>query len=218
MEFVLPLIVPFLIIISIGTAGFYLLKAWNNRSASTYAPYNVGRHEARVAMQRNIIRALFIVILGGVFLALFWLLRSIQLDDALLQSDPPQFDLPLSPIEPDPTLTATPEFEAPTPTAVLATVVFEPTNTATVENTATAEPTITNTPEPPTAVVSSGVGVWLRDAPSTESQQIEWLLDGTVLLLLDGLEVGDTFTWQQVQAPSGEVGWVAIDFIVPPES
>ena len=92
------------------------------------------------------------------------------------------------------------------------------TETAVPPNPPTDEPTSapTNTPEPAsnTAVVSSGVGVWLRGTPSTTGEQLEWLLDGTVLTLLTGQETADGLVWQQVQTDTDLTGWVAADFIL----
>ena len=82
---------------------------------------------------------------------------------------------------------------------------------------ATPQPTVTNTPQPPTASVSSGVGVWLRDLPGTETEQLEWLLEGTILIVLPGQETVDDLLWQQVQTEDGLAGWVAADFIVVDE-
>ncbi len=75
-------------------------------------------------------------------------------------------------------------------------------------------PTATNTPEPLTATVASEVGVWLRSGPGVESEQLEWLFDGTILLVLPGRESADDLEWQQVQTESGVTGWVAADFLV----
>ncbi len=222
MDFVLPLIGPILLVIAILIAGVFLLRAWNNRSASSVAPYNVGRQEARVAMQKNIIRALSVVILGAILLIVLFatgLLNPAEVTDAEIIPDPTSSpveeevntietavptDMPVVEAE-----TAVPVEEAPnTPTPI---TVEE---TPTVEN--TPEPTPTNAPE--TAVVSSGVGVWLREEPSLEGVQLEWLLEGTELVLLEESLEGATFNWQQVQAPSGVSGWVAVDFITIPDS
>jgi hypothetical protein len=75
-------------------------------------------------------------------------------------------------------------------------------------------PTATATAAPQTATVSSGVGVWLRAAATTEAEQLEWILDGTVLTLLPGRQSAEGFEWQQVRTPAGNEGWVAVDFIV----
>lgn len=65
-----------------------------------------------------------------------------------------------------------------------------------------------------TAVVSSGVGVWLRSAPTTQSTQVEWLLDGAVVVVLPDLQNADGYEWQAVRANSGQEGWVAVPFIL----
>ena len=75
-------------------------------------------------------------------------------------------------------------------------------------------PTETAVPAPTTATVNSGVGVWLRSVPGTASDQLEYLVDGTILTLLDSQQTADDLVWQQVTAPSGTAGWVALDFIV----
>jgi SH3-like domain-containing protein len=62
-------------------------------------------------------------------------------------------------------------------------------------------------------VVTSEVGVWLRGTPSTEGEQLEWVLGGTILTVLPGQQTADDFDWQQVRTPAGNEGWVAVDFI-----
>ena len=75
----------------------------------------------------------------------------------------------------------------------------------------TAAPAVAPTPQ--TATVSSGVGVWLRGAPSTTGEQLEWLLDGTLVTLLPGQQTADDLLWQQVRTEAGVEGWVARDFL-----
>ncbi len=79
--------------------------------------------------------------------------------------------------------------------------------------TVTFAPTVTPIPPPQTAVVNSEVGVWLRSAPSTAGEQVEWLLNGTELIVLPGKQSADDLEWQQVRAPSGNEGWVASLYI-----
>jgi hypothetical protein len=76
-------------------------------------------------------------------------------------------------------------------------------------------PVATDTPtaEPVTATVISEAGVWLRAIPGTEGEQLEWVLEGTTLTLLPGLETADDLEWQQVRTPAGNEGWVAVPFI-----
>jgi hypothetical protein len=106
----------------------------------------------------------------------------------------------------------TPEPATPTVEVEVVEATAVPTNPPTDE----PSPAPTNTPEPVvnTAIVSSGVGVWLRGTPGTTGEQLEWLLDGTVLTLLDGQETADDLLWRQVQTETGLTGWVAADFIL----
>jgi hypothetical protein len=64
-----------------------------------------------------------------------------------------------------------------------------------------------------TAVVNSPNGLWLREAPGG-TQEVELIPDGTVLILLPGLETVDGTEWQQVRTPAGNEGWVAVEFII----
>jgi hypothetical protein len=43
---------------------------------------------------------------------------------------------------------------------------------------------------------------------------LEWLLEGTVLIVLPGQQTAEDLLWQQVQTEEGLIGWVAADFIV----
>ena len=223
MDFVLPLIGPILLILAILIAGIFLLRAWRSRSASTYEPFNVGRQEARVAMHRNIIWALTVVVFGIILLVVLFatgLLRPTEVTEAEVEleatavpeEEPLELPATIAPTE-------TPIVEEVTEEATAVPIPDTPTPIA-IEETPTAEntavPTATSTPE--TAVVSSGVGVWLRSTPSLEGEQLEWLLEGTELVLLSETSQGETFSWQQVLAPSGAEGWVATDFISAPES
>ncbi|MEM7330758.1 MAG: SH3 domain-containing protein [Chloroflexota bacterium] len=217
MDFVLPWIGPLLLVGAILIAGIYLLRAWNNRSESTLAPYNVGRQEARVLMQKNIIRALGVVVFGAIVLLVLFIMGLLTPSEVIeaeiepIATSSPEEEIintpePIEPTEAQPVEDETAVSVPDTPTPI----TIEETPTA--EN--TPEPTPTNVPE--TAVVSSGVGVWLRSAPNLEGEQLEWLLEGTELTLLEQSSQGDTFSWQEVQAPSGISGWVATDFITVP--
>ena len=125
---------------------------------------------------------------------------------------------------------ATTAVSPPTPTTPQATATLAPLSTIDLGQTAvptpvSAPPTLTPpiqpsaTIEPPTAlpktaVVSSGVGVWLRRDPGTSGEQLEWLLDGAVLTILAGTQQVDGYEWQHVLSAAGIEGWVAVDFIV----
>jgi cytoskeletal protein RodZ len=183
--------------------------------------YGVGQQEARRAMQLNFMRAIAAFIVGAVMLGAWGL----NLAAAERQPPPTAAPSPTAPADADeaaPTNTAVPLNPTPTPTV---TPVVIPTMTPAAPLTATATLTgpvtspaetavpATATPDEDTAAVNSAVGVWLRAEPNTDAEQLEWVLDGTVLTLLPGLETGDNFEWQQVRTPEGNEGWVAVDFI-----
>jgi len=65
-----------------------------------------------------------------------------------------------------------------------------------------------------TAVVanSGGTGVNFRAEPSTDSDVIDVLLDGTSLTILDGPVSAEGYTWWQVESDSG-TGWLVQDYM-----
>ena len=198
--------------VAILAALYYGGRAIIRRGQPTDSAYNVGRLEARRAVQIDLIRALASIVVALIFLGAFGLTPR-PVEPLISPTEPALLlDSTETPTEPS---TVTPT-DAPTSTPA-APIVTEndPVEPSPLPP---RQPTVapTNTPEPlaETAVVSSGVGVWLRAAPSTTGEQLEWLLDGTVLTLLDGQETADDLLWRQVQTETGLVGWVAADFIL----
>ncbi len=200
-------VLPILAGIAILAMIFFIWRAFSARSQATHQAYNVGRQEALKSSRVNLVRAVFALMFALI------LLGAIGISPTISNT------LPVS--------TATPQSETPPPTK-MATVApteteipptFEPSPTSPKPtSTNTPMPTNTSTPEPTTATVNSGVGVWLRVEPGVDTDQLEWLLDGTVVTLLDNQRVIDELVWQQVQTESGVTGWVAADFIVVDES
>ncbi len=203
--------------VAILAALYYGGRAVIRRGQSTESAYNVGRLEARRSVQIDLVRALASIIVALIFLGAFGLTPR-PVEPLFSPTDPPLLlestDTPTEPATLAPT-------DFPTATVTPAAPIVTESNPA--EPTAlptaqpTLEPTATSAPVVETAVVSSGVGVWLRAAPSTTGEQLEWLLDGTVLTLLDGQETADDLVWQQVQTDTGLIGWVAADFILTSE-
>jgi hypothetical protein len=198
--------------LAILAALYYGGRAVIRRGQPTDSAYNVGRQQARRDVQIDLIRALASIVVALIFLGAFGLT--------------PRPVAPLiTPTEPALILEAT---DVPTePAALIPTdVPIDPPATPTVPESQPVEPSPSPTTAPAdvptdipapvleTAVVSSGVGVWLRAAPGTTGEQLEWLLDGTLLTLLDGQETADDLLWQQVQTEAGVIGWVAADFLV----
>ena len=188
--------------LSILAALFFVLKALGARSSINRQAYSVGQVEAKRASQVNWVRAGFLLLIGLIFLAIF--------------AVRPLFSRAAAPI-PTPTLPAVEV--APTRAATLEPPPVQqaspqPSVTvlpATPSPASTAAPTATATVS--TATVSSGVGVWLRGAPSTTGEQLEWLLDGTLVTLLGQQETADDLLWEQVRTEGGVEGWVASDFL-----
>ena len=201
--------------VAILAALYYGGRAVVRRGQPTDSAYNVGRLEARRSVQIDLIRALASIVVGLIFLGAFGLTPR-PVEPLISPTEPALLlDATDTPAEP-PTLAPT-DSPTRTPAAPIVTESdpIEPSPLPTTQPT----PEPTNTPEPQveTAVVSSGVGVWLRSTPSTGGEQLEWLLDGTVLILLDGQETADDLLWQQVQTEAGAIGWVAADFLLTSE-
>lgn len=81
-------------------------------------------------------------------------------------------------------------------------------------------------PAPPTAVEPSpaatfvvagtnGQGLFLRSDHTVDSVVLETLPDGTVVEQIGEDFVGPNYVWRNVRAPSGQEGWVAVDWLQP---
>lgn len=201
MTAVLNIILLALVAIAVLLGLYFIVKGFSARTNIHREAYNVGQTEARRQVRINWIRGLVFLFLGLIFLGLF------ALRPLVLPADS-------TPVAEGPTPGATATIEtAATPTLPAPTAEPSPTVQAASP---TPEPTAapTDTPTPQTAVVSSGVGVWLRGAPSTAGEQLEWLLDGTLVTLLPQQQTADELLWQQVETDGGQVGWVAYDFLL----
>lgn len=196
------------LILILGTILF-VVRALRSRSQSTRQAYGVGQQEARLAMQRNLLWGFIALVFGLLFLGAFFL------GSRLEAFTPEPTATPLPTVVAEPTAVSEPT-ALPTETPELI-ILSSPTSIVVPAVTNTAVPTPTNTPEPEstTALVSSGVGVWLRSAPGLDSEQLEYLVDGTLLTLLEEQQPADDLLWQSVASPTGATGWVAVDFIVP---
>jgi hypothetical protein len=197
-------VLPILAAVCVLATLYFLLRALGARGKVQSRPYAVGRQEARHNFQVNTFRAIAAAALALIFLAIFAVGTQTEIAAPPPTPTPttePATALP-APATPRATTPAPTDSASPTPVLPPATQTPEPTET------------VTPTPEPPTAVVSSGVGLWLRSAPGTQSDQIEWLLDGTVVTLLAEQQVSDDILWQQVQTEAGAIGWVAAEYLL----
>lgn len=198
---IFTIVIPILAGICLLLTIYFAWKAFSSRRGASNKSYDVGRVEAKIASQVYVIRSIFMLILTLILLGVMGIGTQTSLNEP-----PPT-------IAPEPTVTAV-VTEAPTSTPnILPT--SEPSSTSPIPTTTpTPLPTATNTPAPLSATVNSEVGIWLRSAPTVESEQLEYLIDGTVVLVLPGREVADELEWQEVQTDAGLTGWVAADFIV----
>jgi hypothetical protein len=163
----------------------------------------VGRQEVRQNAQVNLVRSFISLLVALFFLAL------IAIGPRLAAAIPVPTPTP-EPTQIPPTAVPTIEVtETPMPTPLPSPTSPVPTATS------APEPTATATAQPPTAVVSSGVGVYLRAEPSTESAQLQYLEQGVTVVLLEGQQTAEDLLWQQVEAADGQIGWVAFDFLTP---
>jgi hypothetical protein len=188
--------------LSILAALFFILKALGARSSINRQAYSVGQVEAKRASQVHWVRAGLFFLVGLIFLAIF------AVRPLFSRATAPQATPTLPAVEVAPTTAVTleaPPVEQASPAPSPTTLPPSPSPAATTELTAT--PSIT------TATVSSGVGVWLRGAPSTSGEQLEWLLDGTLVTLLGQQQTADDLLWEQVRTDAGVEGWVASDFL-----
>lgn len=220
MDEVLDLAVSFLAAVSILFTFYFAWKAFRAYSQTSYESYGVGQQRARVDAQVNVAWCIVLLIISLILLGVSGLsFGPAEAEPLPLITETPS---PTDTIIPEPTTAVSPIVTPTTTPTVgpLATIELSETATATTVaapptfTPAPVVPTDTPTAVPATAVVSSGVGVWLRAEPSTSGQQLEWLLDGEVITLLAGLQQADGFEWQQVLTSEGIEGWVATEFIV----
>ena len=193
--------------LSVVGALYFLAKGLGARSRITRQAYSVGQVEARRTSLLNWVRAGLFFLAALIFLGIFAVRPLLSGREPAVVPTP---TLSAATPPPDATAAATAPATTASPSQADPTVLpASPTAQATVA--ATIAPT------PQTATVSSGVGVWLRGAPSTTGEQLEWLLDGTVVTLLPGQETADDLLWQQVRTEAGIEGWVARDFLAVSE-
>lgn len=209
MQVVLSILIPLLGAIGILAAIFFALRALSARLQVSKEAYGVGQLETRRSMQKDLIWAVMSLAVGLIFLGAYAVMPNENETSPEPEMTPESIETILAPENetavPEATNSPTP---APFPEAqvtVLPTIPPAPTLT----------PIPTSTPEPAlqTAVVASGVGVYLRANPSTTALDLEWLLDGTQLVVLPDRTDADGYTWVLVRTPDGNEGWVATDFI-----
>jgi uncharacterized protein YgiM (DUF1202 family) len=195
-------VLPVLVGISIVALIVFLLRALSARSKMSSQAYGVGQVETRQKAQANLLAAVVFLVLALIFLLLIFVGPRVMASFPDPTPTPEPTTIPATAV---PTVTST-ATSIPTP---MGTTPTSPVPTAT----GTALPTETPTPSPQTATVSSGVGIYLRSEPGTDSAELQYLEDGTILFVLDNQQTAEDLLWQQVQTDTGQVGWVAVDYI-----
>lgn len=64
-------------------------------------------------------------------------------------------------------------------------------------------------------VYGTGIGLRLRESPSTNARILETLADGTIVERVGEDTHGRDYIWRKVRSPSGQEGWVVIDYLRP---
>ncbi len=225
---VLNITIPLFALGSLIAVVYFFGRAFSSRIKASKEKYSVGEFERYRDMKLDIMRGVGAAIVGLILLSIYGVMphsiEAAKTDEAVATVIPAATDN----LNPSPTVTAIivptmgsgTAVSIPTTTpSVTATAITLTDETPAAATSAPITPIVTETPlaaptdTANTAVVSSGVGVWLRDAPTTNSEQLEWLLEGAVLTLLDGQQTADGFDWQEVRTIAGVDGWVAAEFI-----
>jgi len=107
----------------------------------------------------------------------------------------------------------------PLPTATIS--LNPPTPTIAPTATTAATPDLSVAPADVTVgyyaevVNTGGVGVTVRNGPSTSNLPVIVSAEGSILLILEGPTAGGDYEWWRVRLPDGTEGWAAGDFLVP---
>lgn len=64
-------------------------------------------------------------------------------------------------------------------------------------------------------IETGGVGVTVRNGPSTSNLPVIVAAEGAILLIMDGPTAGGDYQWWRVRLSDGTEGWVAGDFLTP---
>jgi hypothetical protein len=201
----------------LGVAILLALRTFRGAHNVPTRAYGVERQEARQSMLVSASRAAMALMLALICFALYGLSLIERPVDGTTFSAPTlgsgptpgasaTADAPASLVTPAGETTPTAVTRPPTPTP-------EATTASTLVATPAASPSATASLAPTQATVNSPNGLWLRDRPGGEAQ-LELIPDGTVLELLPGRETAEDLEWQEVRAPSGRQGWVAVEFII----
>lgn len=120
-------------------------------------------------------------------------------------------------VEQDPTvirLTA-PPMPSATVVAVLPTAAVRPTTTPVPTIDVSVAPAELTPGYYAQVVETGGVGVTVRNGPSTRNVPVVIAAEGAVVIVLEGPTDADSLLWWRVRLPNGDEGWAAGDFLTP---
>jgi hypothetical protein len=147
---------------------------------------------------------LFLTVLGCIIAVLF--LRTFLVQTQPPPADPPQATIIILTAPPSPTIDLAGSALPPTPIPTFTPIPTPDAAVAPSEITSGFYAMVANT---------DGLGVTIRGGPSTRNVALMVAEEGTIMLILDGPEEGDSFSWWQVQLQDGTEGWAATDFLEP---
>jgi hypothetical protein len=204
-------------------AILFILAALNSilrglflRSKMQRAYYGVGRQAERRSMLVNMAWGGLWMLLGIILLVGFSISQSVANQVEPEATATAEF-MP-SPTSPPTVVQTATVAILPTPVQLAtATPMASPTTPIQIPTQEpTPSPTVTSTPKPPSAIVNSPNGLYLRDVAGGVAE-VELIADGAELILLEGRATARDFEWQKVQTAAGNEGWVAIDFLIFPQ-
>jgi hypothetical protein len=112
------------------------------------------------------------------------------------------------------------QLTAPTVPAAVA-PTSPPTPTVAPTATSVATPDLSVAPPELTAgyyaqvTETGGIGVTVRNGPSTSNQPVGVAGEGTIVLVVEGPTPGGDYEWWRIQMTDGTSGWAAGDFLRP---
>lgn len=187
----------------------FLVQGLAIRARAARQLYTVARQASRREMNTAWLRGLLFLVLSLILLLVWILAPRFQPTASPTDSATPPA---LTPSEAQPAVNATLPV---TSTTSLSVTPMQPLSSpeATVVATEVLTPTLPVENSAETGRVNAPNGLLLRALPNGP-EVLELIPDGMQVAVLDGRESVGGLTWQYVRAPSGNAGWVALDFLV----
>jgi hypothetical protein len=192
-------------------AVFFVLRGLRARESQSGSAYGVARQESRHVMLVSFTRGAVLFLVALIIFAIYGLLpreENLQAEDTSIPEGTASPTITISDTRVPPT--------SPRQIGATQTATLQATDLPVLEDTKVPDPTPapTSANQSTTAVVSSINGLWLRSEPDPEGDQLELILDETLLIILRETEPSNQTEWQFVRSPSGNEGWVFKQFII----